>query len=96
MADSPKRDPADPTVRAAIANEFGRALENLGAHPDLASKARDYDTEELLTVIRNLGGKPDILGIVGSYRDTHDDEDVLHALRVWNEAQEREKSATPG
>lgn len=90
MAETPKRDPADPTVRAAIVSEFGRALENLGAHPDLASKARNYDTEELLTVIRNLGGKSDILGIVGSYGDTLD-EDVLHALRVWNEDQEREK-----
>ena len=96
MAETPKRDPVDPTVRAAIVNEFGRALEKLGAHPDLVSKARNYDTEELLTVIRNLGGKSDILGIVGSYGDTLEDDDVLHALRVWNEAQEREKPATPG
>ena len=93
MAETPKNDPIDPTVRADIVSEFGRALEKLGAHPDLASKARNYDTEELLTVIRNLGGKSDILGLVGSYGDTLDDEDVLHALRVWNEAMERENNA---
>ena len=47
-------------------------------------------------VIRNLGGKSDILGLVGSYGDTLEDEDVLYALRVWNEAMEREKPAAPG
>lgn len=96
MAETPKRNPVDPTVRAAIVNEFGRALEKLGAHPDLASKARNYDTEELLTVIRNLGGKSDILGLVGSYGATLDGVDVLHALRVWNEAHQCEKPTAPG
>ena len=44
---------------------------------------------ELYTAIQKLGGKSDLLGIVGSYGDTMSDDDVLHALRQWNAAHPR-------
>jgi hypothetical protein len=42
---------------------------------------------ELVEAIRKLGGKSDLLGIVGSYGDTLPDDSVLDALRRWNAAQ---------
>jgi hypothetical protein len=51
----------DTHPKAAIANEIYKAMEKLGAGPEL-------------------------LGIVGSYGDTLEDEDVLDSLKRFNEA----------
>jgi hypothetical protein len=39
---------------------------------------------ELVEAIRKVGGRSDLLGIVGSYGDTQPDVWVLDALRRWN------------
>ena len=42
---------------------------------------------ELYQVARKLGAKSDLLTIIGSYGDTLNDGNVLHALRRWNKDQ---------
>ena len=46
---------------------------------------------ELYKALDLLGAKSDLLGIVGSWGDTQDDEWVLTELRAWNERQEPTK-----
>ena len=46
---------------------------------------------ELYAAIEKLGGKSDLLAIVGSYGDTQNDEWVLEALRLWNSQHSREQ-----
>lgn len=41
---------------------------------------------ELHEAARKLGAKSDLLSIIGSYGDTLNDDEVLDALRQWNEA----------
>jgi hypothetical protein len=41
---------------------------------------------EFYEAARKLGAKSDLLSIIGSYGDTLKDQDVLEALRYWNEA----------
>jgi hypothetical protein len=41
---------------------------------------------ELYEAARKLGAKSDLLSIIGSYGDTLSDQEVLDALRQWNEA----------
>lgn len=40
---------------------------------------------ELYKTIQLMGGKSDILGIVGSWGDTLPDEDILNGLRDYND-----------
>ena len=40
---------------------------------------------EIYLAIEKLGGSPELLSIIGSYGDTLDDQDVLDALRLYNE-----------
>jgi hypothetical protein len=46
--------------------------------------------QELLRSLSLLGAKSDLLGTVGSWKDTLKDEDVLVSVRVWNEAKAEE------
>lgn len=39
---------------------------------------------ELYQAARSLGAKSDLLGIIGSFGDTLDDDEVLRQLRRWN------------
>ena len=39
---------------------------------------------EIYKAVQNLGGKSDILSIVGSIGDTLDDDTVLDYLKKWN------------
>lgn len=50
-------------------------------------KATEFDSKimrEVYEVIRKMGGKSDLLGIIGSYGDTMSREDVLDALISYN------------
>ena len=40
---------------------------------------------ELYEALKKLGAKSDLLGLVGSYGDTLEDEEVLDRLRKWND-----------
>lgn len=40
---------------------------------------------EVLEAMRHLGAKSDLLGLVGSWRDSREDGDVVAALKGWNE-----------
>lgn len=42
---------------------------------------------ELYRTLEHLGAKSDLLGTVGSFRDTLSDDEVLGFLRDWNQAQ---------
>ncbi|GAA4943844.1 hypothetical protein GCM10023314_16100 [Algibacter agarivorans] len=39
---------------------------------------------QIYKVIENLGGKSDILSIIGSIGDTHNDDEILEYLKTWN------------
>jgi len=39
---------------------------------------------QLYSTVEILGGKSDILSILGSFDDTLSDEDVLDEIKVWN------------
>jgi hypothetical protein len=39
---------------------------------------------QIYKVVENLGGKSDILAIIGSYGDTLDDNNILSFLKTWN------------
>ncbi len=93
---------------ARITEELLAAVAKLGGNADdlssivggyrdpLDNQQKAKMAAEVNDVLRKLGAKSDLLGIVGSYGDTLDDADVLHALRIWNEARERENPASPG
>lgn len=49
---------------------------------------------EISKAIKHLGGECDILAIVGSYRDTLDDDEVLELLQAWNKARGEHAGAT--
>ena len=53
----------------------------------MLSKIDGQIKEELYKALDLLGAKSDLLGIVGSWGDTQDDEWVLNELREWNERQ---------
>lgn len=45
----------------------------------------DYDImHEIYRAVALLGGKSDILALIGSWRDCLGNEDVLAGLREWN------------
>ena len=52
-----------------------------------AFQDRRSDQRGALQGLDLLGAKSDLLGIVGSWGDTQDDEWVLTELREWNERQ---------
>jgi hypothetical protein len=84
MANTPNERPAKPDMKAAVAGEIARAMETLGARPSLARKAAKYDTDVLLEIMSKLGGKSDLLAIIGRYHHTMDAQWVLNELRRWN------------
>ena len=47
---------------------------------------------EIYWALSLLGGKSDILGTVGSWKDTMPDEDILSCLKLWNEWKRKELS----
>jgi hypothetical protein len=50
---------------------------------------RDLKTEiahELYIALETLGASPELLGIIGSWGDTYDDQDVLDDLKRFNAA----------
>lgn len=49
-----------------------------------AQDNKDLIIQELLTTIGLLGGKSDILSIIGSYGDTLDNKTVLEELKYYN------------
>lgn len=48
--------------------------------------------QELSYSLSLLGAKSDLLGTVGSWKDTLSDEDVLAGLKAWNEWKRKELS----
>ena len=48
--------------------------------------------QEINYALSLLGAKSDLLGTVGSWKDTLSDEDVLVGLKAWNEWKRNELS----
>ena len=46
---------------------------------------KDFIIREMVKALKILGAKSDLLGIVCSYGETYEDEQVLAELRYWNE-----------
>jgi hypothetical protein len=51
---------------------------------------------ELYAAVQKLGGKSDLLGIIGSYGDTLTDRQVLDRLKRWNAANEKPAAPNQG
>jgi hypothetical protein len=84
MAKATNTPPAEPDIKAAIAEECDRALKKLGAGSGLVSQTRTPGRDELRNILRTHGAKSDLLKIVGSSKDMMDDRWVLNELRRWN------------
>ncbi len=51
-----------------------------------ANETKDEIIREMIKAMKTLGAKSDLLGIVCSYGETYEDEEVLAELREWNSA----------
>jgi hypothetical protein len=71
----PKRD-----VNRKIIRELRRSLEYVGAEAD----SQNLDPSDLYKRLDALGADRELLAIVGSWRDTLDDEEILALLTEWN------------
>lgn len=69
-------------TKLAIARAMFLALKRLGA--DAYALAALDDKTDLYQLAEVLGAPPELLGIVGSYGDTLDDDAVLSMLEDWN------------
>lgn len=59
-----------------IQAEFCKSLFLLG---------KGADKNQLYKAIEALGGQSDILGIIGSYKDTLEDDEILSMIMSYNE-----------
>jgi hypothetical protein len=89
MAKTPNEPPDEGDIKAAIEDEVRKAIKSLGGGTDILLAVRDYSNAELVDTLRQLGAKSDLLTYVGSRGDTMEDDEVLYALRKWNEAAEK-------
>jgi hypothetical protein len=48
------------------------------------TKIEEAIFNELTQAVENLGGKSDLLSIIGSFKNTLSDEEVLMELKYWN------------
>ena len=53
-------------------------------YSDLMTDTEQAIHQEIVRALETLGARSDLLAIVGSYKDTVPDEQVLAELRVWN------------
>lgn len=65
-------------------------MAHLGADPDLLVPI-SWRGDRLYPLFKQLGAQSDLLDIIRSYGDTLTDEEVLSALRRWNEQQRAAK-----
>jgi hypothetical protein len=72
--------PKESAVNRQIVRELQKSLEYLGADPALA----DLGPGDLYKKLEALGADRELLAIVGSWRDTLDDEEILALLTEWN------------
>lgn len=72
------------TPHGEIAREMETALRKLGATEAEIAAIAMADAAVRYKAFQEYGAKSDLLGIVGSYGDTMDDEWVLENLRRWN------------
>lgn len=73
------------SVDAAILEEVQKALRTLGASPVLIYRVAAMSPAAIYEEMDRLGAPPKLLGAVGSWGDTLEDEMVLDHLREWNQ-----------
>ena len=73
-------------IDAQIRGEIVKALGFFDAKPATlaAFEIAEFFQPVLYETFVRLGARSDLLGIIGSWGDTMDDEWVLNALREWN------------
>jgi hypothetical protein len=73
-------------LNQAINEEIARAFHGLGA-PAEAVRAipQGGSADEVVMALAAHGAPPELLGIVNSYGDTMDDQEVLEMLRTFND-----------
>jgi hypothetical protein len=81
----PNETTAERDIKAAIEFEVRKAIEKLGGGTHILLTVSEYSNAELVDTLRQLGAKSDLLTYVGSRGDTMEDDEVLYALRKWNE-----------
>jgi hypothetical protein len=74
------------TWHADIVREVERSLRLLGASEAEIAALNTTDQKAMYDALQRAGGKSDILSIIGSYRDTLPDDEVLERLQHWNSA----------
>jgi hypothetical protein len=68
-------------IEREILAELQKAAELLGADPD---NIRNVPAAEMHDALEALGADRFLLGMVGSWKDTMEDVEVLELLREWN------------
>jgi hypothetical protein len=68
-------------IEREIVAELHKVAELLGADPD---NIRNVPAAEMYDALEALGADRFLLGIVGSWKDTMEDVEVLELLREWN------------
>jgi hypothetical protein len=86
MAKTPNEPPTGRDIKTAIEIEVRKAIKKLGGGTDILLAVSDYSNAELVDTLRQLGAKSELLADVGRRGDTMEDDEVLYALRKWNEA----------
>jgi len=93
MEKTPNEPSAESDIKRAIEVEVCKAIKKLGGGTDILMAVGEYSNAELVDTLRKLGATSDLLTYVASRGDTMEDDEVLYALRKWNEA--TEKPAAP-
>ncbi|MFI0848665.1 hypothetical protein [Mesorhizobium sp. IMUNJ 23232] len=75
------------TGHADVVREVERSLRFLGASEAEIAALNTTDPQSMYDALQRAGGKSDILSIIGSYRDTLSDDEVLERLQHWNTAE---------
>ena len=73
----------EPFKRGTLEQMYVKTLESV----NIPSKDMSEELEirkEIYRAIQKLGGKSDILAIIGSWGDSLTDEELLHELKMWN------------
>jgi uncharacterized protein Veg len=71
------------SISGLLRDAYNAALLNKSAQ-DKHFKTRKMIFQQIVAAIVKLGGKSDLLSIVGSYGDTLTNKEILQQLREWN------------
>lgn len=71
-------------IETEIRAEALKAIGWLGGSAELLASLEDASKDQLYDAAEQLNGDPYLLGFIGSWHDTMEDDEVLAGLREWN------------